>query len=239
MKKIPVFLLLTLHFVVDNVAQDSTNISYSINISAILREGRLGQFRLPISGGFTISNSTWETDLFSNYSYQKTNGDVLENELLSRLLISIFPNRRWSPMVGYLFVRSQFYQLKSRSMPGLGAKWQMVENKKSNIIYYGWAAYDDSKFKNIVEYQTFRFNNLIIGKHPLLKDKLMLEYALYFFQSLEVRENFIWRFTPKLLIQITKNFSMSINLESHFENITVPPNTKRNSALTIGCKFGN
>lgn len=142
-------------------------------------------------------------------------------------------------MIGYVFALSEFYQLKRRSEPGLGIGWRMVEKQNNNFYFYGWFGYDNTEFKNISGYNTYRFNSVLYGRHELVKDKLTLQYWLYYFHSLEDGTNYIWRIEPSLLFHLTKKLSVSINLESHFENIVDPLNTKWNSVLFFGFQFQN
>jgi len=221
------------------LAQDTLKIQYALNVSGTFKEGRLNQVKIPITGTYKMMAPKWEMQLSANYKYQKTNGNVVENEFLSRLFISFFHKKKWFPVIGYFFNTSEFYQLKTRNVGGGGFGRRIMENPHNSLYYYGWVAYDDTEFKNISGYRTFRYNSFITGRHELTKDKLSVQYSLYYFQSLEKGNNYIWRIEPRLLFHLSKKFSVSINLESHFENIVDPTNTKRNSALTVGFQFHN
>ncbi|MEM9820325.1 MAG: DUF481 domain-containing protein [Bacteroidota bacterium] len=220
-------------------AQDSLAIQYSLNARGTFKEGQLNQTILSIDGNYILSAQYWETDFFTNYKYLKTNGRVGENELFSRILISILPKQRVFPVLGYIYYKSEFYQIQRRHTPGLGIGWRLLENQSSNIRLNAWLAYDDTGFKTISGYNTLRINAFAVGNHKLIPEKLSLQYTLYLLQSIEERNNYIWRVEPTILFHISNKFSLTINLESHYENIIVPNNTNRNTAMTVGLKFQN
>lgn len=220
-------------------AQDTLTVQYSLNARGTFKEGQLNQTILSLDGNYALTAQDWKIELFGNYSYLKTNGRVGENELLGRVLVSFFPKKRWFPAIGYIYYKSAFYQIQSRHTPGIGIGWRALKNKSNNINFYAWVAYDDTKFKNISGYDTFRINTFLVGNHKLIPDKLSLQYKIYYLQSLEESNNYIWRIEPTFLFQLSRKFSLTINLESHFENIIDPTNTRRNSVLTAGVKFQN
>lgn len=218
-------------------AQDSLTIQYSLNARGTFKEGRLNQTILSIDGNYALTAQYWKTEFFANYKYLKTNGRVGENELFGRVLISILPKKRWFPVIGYIYNKSEFYQIHSRHTPGMGVGWKLLENQSRTVNLYSWAAYDDTEFKDATGYNTFRINTFVVGNHKLIPEKLSLQYVIYYLQSLEESNNYIWRIEPTLLFQLSKKFSLSINFESHFENIIDSTNTKRNSVMTVGFKF--
>lgn len=221
------------------LAQDSLSVQYSLNGRGTFKEGRLNQIILSLDGNYALTAQYWETALFANYKYLKTNGRVGENELFGRLLISILPEKKWFPVIGYIYNKSEFYQIERRHTPGLGMGWRLLENQSNNIKLNAWIAYDHTDFKNITGYKTFRINTFVLGNHKLIPNKLSLQYTLYYLQSLEEGHNYIWRIEPTLFVHISSKFSLSINLESHYENIIDPANMKRNSVMTVGLKFQN
>ena len=233
------FLLFLLLNIKPGLAQDSLSVQYALNARGTFKEGKLNQTILSLDGNYTLTAQKWKTEFFTNYKYLKTNGRVGENEFFSRALISILPQRRVFPVAGYIYYKSEFYQIRRRHSPGLGIGWRLLENQSNNIKFNAWVAYDDTDFKNIVGYNTFRINTFVVGNHKLIPDKLSLQYILYYLQSIEERHNYIWRIEPTLLVHISSKFSLTINLESHYENIIAPNNTNRNSVLTVGLKFQN
>ena len=220
-------------------AQDSLTVQYSLNARGTFKEGQLNQTILSLDGNYILAAQYWKTDFFTNYKYLKTNGRVGENELFSRVLISILPKKKVFPIVGYIYYASAFYQIQRRHTPGLGIGWSLLKNQTSNIKFNAWVAYDDTDFKTISGYNTFRLNTFVVGNHKLIPDKLSLQYMLYYLQSIEERHNYIWRIEPTLLFHISSKFSLTINIESHYENIIAPSNTNRNSVMTVGLKFQN
>lgn len=230
------FFFLSIKFV---SAQNSLTVQYSLNARGTFKEGQLNQTILSLDGNYILASQYWKTDFFTNYKYLKTNGRVGENELFSRVLISIFPKKRVFPVAGYIYYKSAFYHIRRRHTPGLGIGWRLLENQSSNIKINSWVAYDYTDFKNISGYNTFRINTFLVGNHKLIPDKLSLHYILYYLQSIEERHNYIWRIEPTLLVHISSKFSLTVNLESHYENIIAPTNTNRNSVLTVGLKFQN
>lgn len=220
-------------------AQDSLAIQYSLNARGTFKEGQLNQTILSLDGNYAVTAQYWKTEFFANYSFLKTNGRVGENELFGRVLISILPKRKLFPLVGYMYIKSEFYQIRRRHTPGLGIGWKILDNQSRTINFYAWAAYDHTDFKNILGYNTFRINTYMVGNHKLIPNKLSLQYVLYYLQSLEQSNNYIWRIEPSLLVHLSRKFSLTINLQSHFENVIAPTNTKRNSVMTVGFKFQN
>lgn len=220
-------------------AQDTLSVEYSLNARGTFKEGKLNQTIISSDGYYALTAQYLKTEFFANYKYLKTNGRVGENELFGRVLISFFPKKRWFPVIGYIYNKSEFYQIRNRHNLGLGVGLKLFENQANTIILNAWAAYDDTAFKNIARYKTFRINTFLLGNHKLIPDKLSLQYLLYYLQSLEQGNNFIWRIEPTLLFHLSKRFSISINLESHYENIIDSANTKRNSVLTVGVNFQN
>jgi len=218
-------------------AQDSLSVQYSLNARGTFKEGRLNQTILSLDGDYALTAQYWKTEFFADYKYLKTNGRVGENELFGRILISILPKKRLFPVIGYIYNKSEFYQIQRRHTPGIGIGWKLIENKSRTINFYAWAAYDDTDFKNISGYNTFRINTFVVGSHKLIRDKLSLQYVLYYLQSLEESNNYIWRIEPTLSVQLSRKFSLTISIESHYENIIDSANTKRNSVMTIGLKF--
>lgn len=234
-------LLLSLCFLKVNPvsAQDTLTVQYSLNARGTFKEGQLNQIILSIDGYYALTAQYWRAELFTHYSYLKTNGRVGENELLGRALISILPQKSVFPVIGYIYNKSEFYQIQRRHTPGIGIGWRLLKNQSTSLELYAWAAYDDTDFKNIPGYTTFRINTFVVGDHALIPDKLRLQYVLYYLQSLEVSNNYIWRIEPGFLLQLSRQFSLSVNFQSHFENIIDPANTKRNSVMTVGLKFQN
>ena len=220
-------------------AQDTLAVQYSLSARGTFKEGKLNQTIISSGGYYGLTAQNWKTEVFANYNYLKTNGRLGENEFLGRVLISFYPKKRWFPVIGYIYNISEFYQIQNRHTPGLGVGLKLLENKVSTINLHAWAAYDHTEFKTIRRYNTFRINTFLIGTHKLIPDKLSFQYLVYYLQSLEQSVNYIWRIEPTLLFQISKRISLSINLESHYENIIAPGNTKRNSVLTVGVKFQN
>ncbi len=220
-------------------AQDSLTVQYSINARGTFKEGQLNQTILSLDGYHALTSQYWKTELFANYNYLKTNGRVGENELLGRALISLLPQKRWFPVIGYIYNKSEFYQVENRHTPGLGIGCKLLENESRTINFHVWAAYDHTNFKNISGYNTFRINTFVVGNHQLIKDILSLQYTLYYLQSLETSDNYIWRIEPTLSVQLARKFSLTLSIQSHYENIIDPANTKRNSVMTVGFKFHN
>lgn len=220
-------------------AQDTLSVQYSLNARGTFKEGQLNQMILSADGTYALTAQYWKSEFFANYKYLKTNGRVGENEFLGRVLVSFFPKKKWFPVIGYIYNKSEFYQIQSRHTPGLGIGLKLLENKVNTINLHAWAASDYTEFKTIPGYQTFRINTFLVGNHKLIPNKLSFQYVIYYLQSLEQSNNYIWRIEPTLLFQLSKRFSLSINLESHYENIIAPGNTNRNSELTVGVKFQN
>ncbi len=219
--------------------QDSLVVQYSLNARGTFKEGRLNQTILSLDVRYSLTTQNWRTELFANYKYLKTNGRLGENELLSRVLVSLLPHKSVFPVVGYIYNRSEFYQIQRRHTPGIGIGWRLFANQSGNINFYAWGAYDDTEFKSISGYGTFRINTFVVGNYQLIKNKLSSQFTLYYLQSLETSDNYIWRIEPVFLFHLSRRFSLSINFESHFENIIAPVNTKRNSAMTVGVLFQN
>lgn len=219
--------------------QDSLSVQYSLNARGTFKEGQLNQMILSLDGYYALTAQYWKTEFFPNYKYLKTNGRVGENELLARVLTSFGPMKRWFPVIGYIYNKSEFYQIQNRHTPGLGVGLKLLDNQVSSINVHAWASYDYTEFKNITGYKTFRINTFILGNHKLIPDTLSLQYVFYFLQSIEQSNNYIWRIEPSLLFHLTNKFSISINLESHYENIIEARNTHRNSVLTVGVNFQN
>lgn len=220
-------------------AQDSLTVRYSLNARGTFKTGRLNQTVLSLDGNYALTAEHWKTEFFSNYKYLKTNGRIGENELFGRAIISIFPKKRWFPIIGYIFNESELYQIRSRHTSGMGIGYKLVKKPSNTVNFYTWAAYEDTKFRNISGYTTFRINTFVVGNHNLIPDKLSLQYTLYYLQSIEVSDNYIWRIEPTLLLPLSRKFSLTISLDSHFENIIDSANTKQNSSMTIGVKFQN
>ena len=100
--------------------KDSLSFNYKFNASMTLSKGRLNQLMVPLSLQTTLANKTFEMDLVGSYTYQKLNGFQLQNEILTRGVFTLFPQKRIRPVVGYIYESSLLYQLKSRHAPGLG-----------------------------------------------------------------------------------------------------------------------
>lgn len=220
-------------------AQDSLKVEYAINARGTFKEGQLNQTILSLDGYYGLTSQYWKTEVFTDYSYLITNGRVGENELLSRVLISLTPQKKWFPVIGYIYNKSEFYKIKFRHTPGLGFGCKLLDNTSKSIKLYAWAAYDHTDFTNIPGYNTFRINTFFVGNHPLISNVLSLQYTLFYLQSVEKIDNYIWRIEPTLSVRLSSKFSLTINIESHYENIIDPVNTNRNSVMTVGFKYSN
>lgn len=220
-------------------AQDSLVVQYAVNARATFKQGRLKQTNIALDGSLKLEKEKWSLDLFTNYNYLKTNGRVGENEWFSRALISFFQKRKLFPVIGNMYFKSEFYQIDSRKNPGVGLGYKLVDKNQNYITLYGWLAYDETKFKNIPKYDTFRITGFLSGNYELLKNKVSTQFVFYYLQSLEQASNYIWRIEPTILFHLSQKFSLSLNYRNHFENIIDPSNEKQNTALTIGIKFQN
>lgn len=223
----------------DTLRQDTLRVSYSINATGSFKQGRLNQTILSLEGDIKLEKEKWDVDLSTSYKYLKTNGIVGENELFGKAMISLIPKKRFYPVLGNLFFKSEFYQIVSRNNPGVGAAYGLLKGVKNNITISCWLAYDKTVFENIPTYETFRLNGFLSGNYELIKNKLNSRFVFYYLHSLEENLNFIWRIEPSLIYSLSEKFSLSLNYRNHFENVIDPSNEKQNSALTIGVKFQN
>lgn len=232
-------LLFLLHLKSVSAQVDSLTVQYSLNARGTFKEGQLNQTILSLDAYYGLSTQHWKTEFFSTYKYLKTNGRLGENELFGRVLLSILPEKRLFPAIGYIYNNSEFYQIQRRHIPGIGIGYKLLTNHLNTIRFHAWAAYDHTEFKNISGYRTFRLNTFLSGNHKLIPDKLSLQYVMYYFQSLEEGNNYIWRIEPSLSVHISRNFSLTISIESHYEKITDSIITNRNSEMTVGIKYQN
>ena len=219
--------------------RDSLTLNYKFNASMMYAKGRLNQFMVPIGLKSTLSNNSFGLELVGKYVYHKINGFELENEILTRAVFTLFPQKIIRPVIGYIYESSLLYQLKSRHSPGLGFGVIIVKNDKHELLLNSFVSYDKTEFENIVGYETFRANIILWGSHRLIKDKLHFNYSFFYFQSVQDGTNYVLRFEPKLLFKLSKIFSLSANLDYRYENIVDPVSTKENLFMTVGFQIAN
>ena len=219
--------------------KDSISLNYKFNASMMYAKGRLNQFMIPLSLQLTLSNEVFNIELIGKYTYHKINGFELENEILTRSVFTLFPQKRIRPVAGYIYESSLLYQLKSRHSPGLGFGLTILENKKHQLLLNSFGSYDKTEFENVQGYETFRANLILWGSHELIKDKISLNYSFFYFQSVQDQTNYVIRFEPKLLFKLSNILSLSANLNYRYENIVDPISTRENLFMTVGFQIAN
>ena len=80
--------------------KDSLSFNYKFNASMRMSKGRLNQLMIPLLLQTTLTKKTFEIDLIGNYIYHKINGFQLENDILTRGVFTLFPQRRIHPVIG-------------------------------------------------------------------------------------------------------------------------------------------
>jgi len=219
--------------------KDSLIFNYKFNASMRMSKGRLNQLMIPLSLQTTLANKTFEMDLVGSYVYHKINGFQLENEILTRGVFTLLPQKRIRPVVGYIYESSLLYQLKSRHSPGLGIGLTVIKKKNHKLRLNAFASYDKTEFENVVGYETFRANLILFGSDVLIKDRLHFNYTFFYFQSVQDGTNYTLLFEPKLLFKLSKIFSLSTNLNYRYENIVDPISTRENLFMTFGFQIAN
>jgi len=219
--------------------KDSLSFNYKFNASMRMSKGRLNQLMIPLSLQTTLTKKAFEIALIGNYIYHKINGFQLENDILTRGVFTLFPQKRIHPVIGYIYESSLLYQVKSRHSPGLGIGLTIINKTNHKLRLNSFASYDKTEFDNIQGYETFRANLILFGSDVLIKDRLDFNYTIFYFQSVQDGTNYTLRFEPKLLFKLNKIFSFSVNMNYRYESIVDPVNTKENLFMSVGLQIAN
>ena len=219
--------------------KDSLSFNYKFNAAARLAKGRLNQIMMPFLLQTTLTNRTFRFDFIGNYTYHKINGSQLENDLLTRGIFTLFPKKRVHPVIGYIYESSLLYKLKHRHSPGLGVGLTMINSKNHKLRLHSFASYDKTEFDNTTGYETFRANLILFGSNVLIKDRLHVNYTVFYFQSVQEAMNYTFRFEPKLLFKLNEILSFSANVNYRYESIVDPLSTRENMFMSVGLQIGN
>ncbi|MTI30712.1 DUF481 domain-containing protein, partial [Xanthovirga aplysinae] len=131
------------------------------------------------------------------------------------------------------------YKIKKRISPGLGLGLHLLKKEKQKIKLHTFLANDVTEFESREGYRTSRINSIVLGEHALIPDRLSLKYDLFYFQSLEEKENYSWRVNSTLDFRLIKKLSLTANFDYLYENIGDPAFENGNLFLTYGIAFGN
>jgi len=219
--------------------QDSLRITYGLNLSMTYKEGRLNQLMIPVGGNASVGNKKYKLELYANYLYHKINGFELENEILTRTVLTLSPNKKIHPLGGMIYETSKLYQVKYRVSPGVGIGGHIIRNEKHKLLIHLFGSYDRTEFINASGYETFRANSILMGSNQIVKDKLDLNYRIFYFQSIQDKSNMVFRFQPKLVFKITNSIAFTYNLDYRYESIVDPLNMNVNLFMTAGIQLSS
>jgi hypothetical protein len=225
---------------------DSLYYKTSITLGGNRRTGLNAQNNFTGTFNLELNKSSWSFENISDYAYAEANGKELANDtkMISLLKKNFSEKKTFVPTFIHVFENSLLYRIDNRQSVKLGVTITPLE-KRNQFWFFIGLGYDRTFYEgelfinsdNIGRTRSFTIASIYLkNEHELIKDRLTLNYGLYYVQSLEELYDFTLWFTPSLDIKISNTFAFAIKYDSRFRNVHLAELPSFNDIITYSLK---
>jgi len=227
---------------------DTSKWSYEVNLSASGRliTGTFDQFVFSPRLDVEVASKRWQLENTTNYHYNSTNGQTIEDNWFELLTLSYFVRGdKLFPMAFYNYENNLMFRVKSRHLGGLGLstqnKWKRGFARLDLGAGYENTVFNGENFENsgLVgsqrEKELFMFR--VVHQHQMLGGRMAFSNVIFYRHSLKESQDFFIRMAPGATFKIAKGLSASINYIYRFEKVHLKNLSDTNTALVFGLSY--
>lgn len=207
--------------------KDSLQFSWKFATQGSFQSGPLDRATLLFSNNLVMENKKFELRNLTRYSFGSRGTKTLMNDWYIVNRFSLFQNKRIYPLAIGAYMSSLVYNLDDRWFGGVGGGWNILKPRKDQkLVLMQSFMYESASFVNSSGYESMMYNAGIFGNNVLFNRKLIINYHLLAFFSLQ--QNNIYRYIVDLSIAVplTKWLSLSNRFNFIYEN-------KTDSSITV------
>ncbi len=250
LKIISYLLFLPLHLSAQINESDTLNFQANLSLSGVWQGGNVQTLIFRAKSDITYTPwKKWVYKTKNSYVYQAFGKQKADEDILSLNFLYFNPKRVVYPLL-LGFVGTNFRrQIDLRYLVGVGATFQVLQKKDNWLKLSISSEYEETDFKtatfNRADYnvsptiKTLRSTLWINGKHPLLKDKVVLTHESFFQPSVSQGDNFRWRLEAGLNLPLWKFLDFNINYLHTYESIVIENQKLEDQFLTFGFTIKN
>lgn len=181
------------------------------------------------------------------YLYQEFFRQKADEDIFSRNFVYVSPQNRFYAF-GLAWISTNFRRkIDFRYFTGLGATYQLVQQKNHVLKIAFSGVYEQSNFRtntfnetfynNSFQITTWRFSAWLFGKNHFMNDKLIFHYEAYLQPSLQRKDNFRWQTEIGFDAKIFKNIAFTTNFVYTYESVVAEKLKNEDYMLSFGLSF--
>ncbi len=229
--------------------KDPLVVRYLISSDISLTAGNLFSFTTVNKGQLELEKRVIGAKFVVNYRYGflDSTKNVINNELLTSALISLFPKKRVYGFINGGYEFSLLRGIKNRAFGGLGANFRVVDMENQKFEPYVNVLYEYNKYLTPIVFgddttdvvQTARGVVGWTGLHKVAKGRLIITHDARYSQSLQVANNFSVAGNVALTVPIFKILSAKTAFGATYENVVPTGRKKADFIWTFGIVLSN
>lgn len=204
-----------------------------------------------ITNKVNISKIGWKIGLLLNDTYQYGTAGlakkVVYNDIRFENSLLIYPNSKFFPFIRSNIETNILRKIDFRNEIGTGGICKFVNNKTQVINIFIGVTNQQTNYRtnifNLIDNNGSTKRNVwknitgISGKNTIFKDKFLIQYKLFWFQSFSNSIDYNYSIDTSLDFKISNKFSLIANYFMTFENIEPKAVLPKGTQVSYGLSY--
>ncbi|MDX2302948.1 MAG: DUF481 domain-containing protein [Microscillaceae bacterium] len=222
---------------------------YQWSSSASYLSGNVERFLWINRFAFSHSEEVWGFKSSTHHQYGTIRRQLTENDVISKNFVYLYPRKRFYPFMILWLESHQRRAIDFRYQWGAGLSYVLIQKANHRLKPSLKVTYEKSKFQrndfeedrfdNSFEIDTWRLAGRLIGSHFLWKRKLNFSYEFWYQQSLQTWDNYRYYVDMKLSFAINKLLALQALFSQSYESIVLEGVQRKDTYFSYGLTLGN